>query len=94
MPQVVRDHVGRVVAPSIVTMLGIDIGSAIGGVLFVELVFGLPGLGFVAINSIENLDYPVTVGVVTFTGLLTVVALTLSDLVVAMLDPRVRTGAQ
>jgi peptide/nickel transport system permease protein len=92
--QVIRNHVGRVVAPSIVTMLGIDIGSAIGGVLFVEVVFGLPGLGFVAVNSIQNLDYPVTVGVVTFTGLLTVVALTVSDLVVAMLDPRVRTGVQ
>ena len=59
---VLRAHVGRVVAPSIVTMLGLDLGAAIGGVLFVEVVFGLPGLGFVAVNSIENLDYPVTVG--------------------------------
>ena len=88
--RVMRAHVGRVVAPSIVTMLGLDLGAAVGSVLFVELVFGLPGLGFVAVNSIQNLDYPVTVGVVTFTGLLTVGAMTLSDLVVAVLDPRVR----
>jgi peptide/nickel transport system permease protein len=87
---VLRSHVGRVVAPSIITMLGLDLGAAIGGVLFVEVVFGLPGLGFVAVNSLENLDYPVTVGVVTFTGLLTVAAMTLSDLAVAALDPRVR----
>jgi peptide/nickel transport system permease protein len=92
--RVVRSHVGRVVAPSIITMLGLDIGAAIGGVLFVELVFGLPGLGFVAVNSIQNLDYPVTVGVVTFTGLLTVGAMTLADLSVAMLDPRVRRPGQ
>jgi peptide/nickel transport system permease protein len=88
--RVIRSHVGRVVAPSIITMLGLDLGAAIGAVLFVELVFGLPGLGFVAVNSIQNLDYPVTVGVVTFTGLLTVGAMTLADLAVAALDPRVR----
>jgi peptide/nickel transport system permease protein len=88
--RVLRSHIGRVVAPSIITLLGLDLGAAIGGVLFVELVFGLPGLGFIAVNSIENLDYPVTVGVVTFTGLLTVGAMTLSDLAVAALDPRVR----
>ena len=92
--RVLRSHVGRVVAPSIITMLGLDLGAAIGGVLFVELVFGLPGLGFVAVNSIENLDYPVTVGVVTFTGLLTVAAMTLADLAVAVLDPRVRRPSQ
>jgi peptide/nickel transport system permease protein len=91
---VLRAHVGRVVAPAIITMLGLDIGAAIGAVLFVEVVFGLPGLGFVAVNSIENLDYPVTVGVVTFTGLLTVAAMTLSDLAVAALDPRVRRPTQ
>ena len=84
MARVLRAHVGRVVAPSIITMLGLDLGAAVGGVLFVELVFGLPGLGFVAVNSIQNLDYPVTVGVVTFTGLLTVGAMTLADLAVAV----------
>jgi peptide/nickel transport system permease protein len=92
--RVLRSHVGRVVAPSIITLLGLDLGAAIGGVLFVEVVFGLPGLGFVAVNSIQNLDYPVTVGVVTFTGLLTVAAMTLSDLAVAFLDPRVRRPMQ
>jgi peptide/nickel transport system permease protein len=88
--RVLHTHVGRVVAPSIITLLGLDVGAAIGAVLFVELVFGLPGLGYVAVSSIQNLDYPVTVGVVTFTGLLTVGAMTLSDFAVALLDPRVR----
>ena len=88
--RVLRTHVGRVVAPSIITMLGLDVGAAVGAVLFVELVFGLPGLGYVAVSSIQNLDYPVTVGVLTFTGRLTVTARTLADLAVAALDPRVR----
>jgi peptide/nickel transport system permease protein len=92
--RILGSHVGRIVAPSIITLLGLDVGAAIGGVLFVELVFGLPGLGFVAVNSIQNLDYPVTVGVVTFTGLLTVGAMTLADLAVAALDPRVRRPTQ
>jgi peptide/nickel transport system permease protein len=88
--RVLRVHIGRIVAPSIITLLGLDLGAAIGAVLFVEVVFGLPGLGFVAVNSIENLDYPVTVGVLTFTGLLTVAAMTVADLAGAALDPRVR----
>jgi peptide/nickel transport system permease protein len=88
--RILRSHLGRTVAPSIVTLLGLDLGAAVGGVLFVELVFGLPGLGYVAINSIQTLDYPVTVGVVTFTGLLTVLAMTIADLLVSALDPRIR----
>ncbi len=90
--RVIRSHVGRVVAPAIVVLLGLDIGVALGGSLFVEQVFGLPGLGYVGLSSIQQLDYPLTVGVITFAALIAVAANAVADLVQAALDPRVRTA--
>ena len=83
-------HVGRIVAPAIVTLLGLDIGAVIGGALFVETTFGLPGLGYVAFSSIQLLDYPLTVGTITFAALMAVLLNTAADLAQAVLDPRVR----
>lgn len=88
--RILRSHVGRVVAPSIVTLLGLDVGVALGGALFVEQVFGLPGLGYVGLSSIQNLDYPLTVGTITFAALVAVLANAVADLAQASLDPRVR----
>jgi peptide/nickel transport system permease protein len=88
--RIIRRHVGRLVAPAIVTLLGLDVGVALGGALFVEQVFGLPGLGYVGLSSIENLDYPLTIGTITFAALVAVTANAVADLVQAALDPRVR----
>ena len=87
---ILRHHVAPIVAPAIVTLLALDVGAALGGALFVELTFALPGLGFIAFSSIQNLDYPLTVGVITFAALMAVLANTLADIVQAALDPRVR----
>jgi peptide/nickel transport system permease protein len=88
--RIIRHHVGRLVAPAIVTLLGLDVGVALGGALFVEQVFGLPGLGYTGLSSIENLDYPLTIGTITFAALVAVAANAASDLAQAVLDPRVR----
>jgi peptide/nickel transport system permease protein len=82
--------VGPVVTPAIVTLLGLDVGATLGGALFVEQTFGLPGLGHVAISSIQNLDYPLTVGTITFAALMAVLANTIADIGQAALDPRAR----
>jgi peptide/nickel transport system permease protein len=83
-------HIGRIVAPSIVTMLGLDVGAMMGGALFVEQAFGLPGLGYIAYSSIQSLDYPLTMGTITFAALMAVLLNAVADLVQAILDPRVR----
>ncbi len=83
-------HAGRNVAPVVITLLGLDVGVALGGSLFVETIFGLPGLGYVGLSSIENLDYPLTVGIITFAAICAVVANTIVDLVNLALDPRAR----
>jgi len=90
--RIIRLHVGPLVAPAIVTLLGLDVGVALGGALFVEQVFGLPGLGYVGLSSIENLDYPLTIGTITFAALVAVAANAVADLAQAALDPRVRVG--
>jgi peptide/nickel transport system permease protein len=90
--RIIRRHIGPLVAPAIVTLLGLDVGVALGGALFVEQVFGLPGLGYVGLSSIQNLDYPLTVGTITFAALVAVAANAAADLAQAMLDPRVRVG--
>jgi peptide/nickel transport system permease protein len=90
--RVLRAHIGRNIAPTIMTMVGLDVGVALGGALFVETVFGLPGLGFVGLSSIQNLDYPLTVGTITFAAIAAVAANTFADLAQGVLDPRVREG--
>ena len=64
--QVMRSHVLRNAMLAVVTMLGMDIGIALGGAVFTETVFGLPGLGKVAIESIFQFDLPITQGIVVF----------------------------
>jgi peptide/nickel transport system permease protein len=58
--RVMRSHVLRNAMLAVVTMLGMDIGIALGGAIFTETVFGLPGMGKVAIESIFNFDLPIT----------------------------------
>jgi peptide/nickel transport system permease protein len=90
---VVRRHIGPVVAPALITLLGLDVGATLGGALFVEQTFGLPGIGFLAVSSIRNLDYPMTVGAITLAALMAVLANTVADLAHAAFDPRVRRTA-
>jgi peptide/nickel transport system permease protein len=85
-------HVGRNVAPILAVLLGVDIGIALGGTLFVETVFNIPGLGYTGINSIQTLDYPLVTGVITFAAVVAVAANTMVDLLHGFLDPRVRVG--
>jgi peptide/nickel transport system permease protein len=83
-------HVLRNVLMPLVTMLGMDVGLALAGAIYVEIVFGLPGLGQVAWLSIQREDWPVLQGIVVFTGFLVIVANLVVDLAYAFLDPRVR----
>jgi peptide/nickel transport system permease protein len=71
-------------------MLGMDVGLAIMGALYVEVVFGLPGLGNEAWTSIAREDWGVLQGIVVFTGFLVIVVNLFVDLAYALLDPRVR----
>ncbi|MBA2475480.1 MAG: ABC transporter permease [Actinobacteria bacterium] len=88
--QVMRSHVLRNAMLAVVTMLGMDIGIALGGAIFTETVYGLPGLGQVAIQSITSFDLPITQGVVVFGTLSIIVFNLFVDLFYAWIDPRIR----
>ena len=88
--QVVRVHVLKNVIPSFVTMLGMNMGIALGGVIFVESAFGLPGLGGMLRRSIVQHDLPLTAGIVIFLALAIMLLNLVVDLTYAAFDPRVR----
>jgi peptide/nickel transport system permease protein len=88
--RVLGTHVLRNSMLTIVTLLGLDIGLALGGAIFTETIYGLPGLGQVAIESIGSYDLPVTQGIVVFATICIIVATLVVDLVYAWIDPRIR----
>ena len=74
----------------VITQLGIDIGSLMGGLVLTETVFGLPGLGLEAVKAIQNQDLPIIVGIVMVAAASIVLASIVVDVVYTLLDPRVR----
>ena len=89
-PQVMRNHVLRNALLPVVTMLGMDIGIALGGAIFTEYIFGLPGLGRLAVQALENFDLPMIQGVVVFSTLCIIVFNVMVDVAYAFIDPRIR----
>jgi peptide/nickel transport system permease protein len=87
---VMRSHVLRNALLPVVTMLGMDIGIALGGAIFTESVYGLPGLGKTAIQAIENFDLPTEQGVVVFATMCIIVFNLVVDVLYAWIDPRIR----
>jgi len=89
---VIRTHVLRNALLPIVTMIGMDIGWFLTNAVFVETVFGLPGVGGLLRSSIAAHDLPVIVGIVMFTTTTILVLNLLIDLVYALIDPRIQTS--
>jgi peptide/nickel transport system permease protein len=87
---VLRSHVLRNAMLPIVTILGMDVGIALGGAVFTETVYGLPGLGRQLVQSINNFDLPVTMGLVVFTTTSVIFFSLVVDLLYAAIDPRIR----
>jgi peptide/nickel transport system permease protein len=87
---VMRSHVLRNAMLPVVTMLGMDIGLALGGAVFTEYVYGLPGLGRRAIQGLEGFDLPTVMGIVVFATICVIVFNLLVDLLYAIIDPRIR----
>ncbi len=89
-PAVMTRHVYRNMLIPVVTMLGLQIGALLGGVVVIEMVFAWPGLGRLIVTAINNRDYPVVQAAVTFTAVIFVVLNLLVDLTYGYLDPRIR----
>lgn len=83
-------HVYRNMMIPVVTMLGLQMGALLGGVVVLETVFAWPGLGRLIVTAINNRDYPVVQAAVTFAALAVVLLNALVDFAYAYLDPRIR----
>src|SRR6187200_3287 len=88
--RVMRSHILRNSLLPVVTILGMDIGIALGGAIFTESIYSLPGLGRQVLQSYENFDLPVIQGIVVFSTLCIILINLIVDLLYAVVDPRIR----
>jgi peptide/nickel transport system permease protein len=88
--RVIWGHGVRAAITPVVTVLGMDIGILLGGVILAETVFNIPGIGRYAYQGIINSDLPVIQGTVLFGAFFIVVANLVVDIAYALVDPRVR----
>jgi peptide/nickel transport system permease protein len=88
--RVIFRHGLRAGLTPMVTQFGIDVGTLLGGAIVTENVFGLPGLGELAINSLTKQDLPTIIGLVLLASAFVVVANIIVDIFYSLLDPRVR----
>lgn len=77
----------------VVTMMALQFSSMLSGAVLTESVFGVPGIGRLAVNGIETRDMPLLQGTVVFTTILIIAGNLIADLLYNVLDPRIREGA-
>jgi len=77
---------------SVVTIIGLQMGALLSGTLIIEMIFSWPGIGRLLITAISARDYPVVEGCVLTFAMTYVVVNLATDLVYAMIDPRVRVS--
>jgi peptide/nickel transport system permease protein len=88
--RVMVKHVLRNAMLPVVTMLGMDIALGLGGAIFTESIYGLPGMGRTLIVSLTGDDLPTTQGIVVFATLAIIIFNLIVDLLYAVIDPRIR----
>jgi len=76
----------------VVTILGMDLGLALGGAIFTESIFNLPGLGHEVINAYNFNDLPMITGIVVFSTICVIIFNLIVDVTYGFLDPRIRPG--
>jgi peptide/nickel transport system permease protein len=87
---VIRKHGLRAGLTPIVTAAGLDVAGVFGGAVITEQVFGLPGIGRLAIDSVTDADLPVITGTVLLAATFVILANLVVDVLYAVIDPRVR----
>jgi len=89
---ILRRHVLRNVLSPAITMVGLDLGSYLSGVVTVEVVFVWPGIGLLAVNALHDLDRPIVLGTVIVGAVAVVFFNLVADVLRMFVDPRTREG--
>ena len=74
----------------VITVVGLSVGGLLGGAVITESIFGLPGVGRLAIDAISNRDYPMIQGAVILVAASFVFVNLIVDIIYAFVDPRIR----
>ncbi len=85
-----RRHIARNSVIPIVTVVGLSLGDLVTGAFITERLYGIPGIGRLAVDSIFNRDYPVIMALVLLIAVSFVLANLLVDVLYAFLDPRIK----
>lgn len=86
-------HVLRNALIPLATLLGLYLPTLFSGALVVESMFNYPGMGLLFWNAAQGSDFPVLLGVTLVVGIATVLGSLLTDILYAVLDPRIRSVA-
>ena len=89
---VVGKHAFRNACIPIITVLGLQYGQLLGGAIITETVFAWPGVATLTVDSIRNQDFPVVQCAVVLLALIIVTVNFLVDMIVGLIDPRIRLG--
>ncbi|MEK0083742.1 ABC transporter permease [Benzoatithermus flavus] len=87
--QLLRHALPNAVKP-LVALLGIELPTLFSGALVTETIFGWPGMGRLFVDALTMKEYPILMGMLMFTAIVVILANLLADLVIALIDPRVR----
>ena len=87
---VIARHVVRNAMLPLVTVVGLEVGLQLGGTVIIEQIYGWPGLGWLALQAINNRDYPVIQGIVLIAALFVTMSSLFVEFLYGLLDPRIR----
>ncbi|RDI72208.1 ABC transporter permease [Halopelagius longus] len=87
--KIVRKHAFKNAQLPLITLVGLNLTSALGGAVLTETVFSINGMGRLIITAIQNQDYPLVMGTTLVFGLVFVIGVIITDLSYAYVDPRV-----
>jgi peptide/nickel transport system permease protein len=74
----------------VATFVGQSLGTLLAGAVIIESVFLWPGMGKLVIDAVNNRDYPIIMGTVVIASLMFIIGVLISDILYALLDPRIR----
>lgn len=89
-PIVWRRHAMRNALIPVATFIGPAIGTLLAGAVIIEQVFSWPGMGQLVINAVFQRDYPLVMGTVVIASVMFIIGVLISDILYALLDPRIR----
>ncbi len=87
-------HAFRNVLIPVITVVGLQIATLLGGIVVIELVFNWPGIGTLAIDAVSTRDFPLIQGTILFMGIVYVVINLLVDISYSIIDPRVEMNTK